>query len=122
MAIQQYNIKQYNIFHCSSADNLYVIENEEDEESPVEESTTNTNEYQPQTSEVIEEALNARSHKRSTISAAQTRCLDMQEKQHTMEMEILQVKKNNLVEEHQKRMEVLEAELQYWTSSKKKHG
>jgi hypothetical protein len=36
-----------------------------------------------------------------------------------MEMEILQVKKNNLVEEHQKRMEVLEAELQYWTSSKK---
>ena len=63
--------------------------------------------------------MNARSHKRSTISAVQTRCLDMQEKQHTMEMEILQVKKNNLVEEHQKRMEVLEAELQYWTSSKK---
>ena len=44
----------------------------------------------------------------------------MQEKQHTMEMVILQLKKNNLVEEHQKRMEVLEAELQHWTSAKKR--
>ncbi len=42
----------------------------------------------------------------------------MQEKQHIMEMEILQLKKNNLVEEHQKRMEVFEAELQHWTSTK----
>ena len=64
--------------------------------------------------------MNAQSHKRSRISAAQTRCLDMQEKQHIMEMEILQLKKNNLVEEHQKRMEVLEAELQHWTSTKKR--
>ena len=44
----------------------------------------------------------------------------MQEKQHTMEMEFLQLKKNNLIEEHQKRMEVLEEELEYWTSVKKR--
>ena len=44
----------------------------------------------------------------------------MQEKQHTMEMEILQLKKNNLIEKHQKRMEVLEADLEYWTSVKKR--
>ena len=44
----------------------------------------------------------------------------MQEQQHTMEMEILQLKRNNLVEEHHKKMEVFEAELHHWTSTKKR--
>ena len=72
------------------------------------------------TSEVTEEALNSRPHKKCKMSAAQKKCLDMQEQQHTMEMEILQLKRNNLVEEHHKKVEVLEAELQYWTSTKKR--
>ena len=111
---------QYTLY-CSSAENLEDIENEDDEESQVLESTTTVNEYQPQTSEVIEEALNVRSDRKSTtMSAAQTRCLDMQEKQHTLEMEILHLRKNNLIDEHQKKMEVLEAELQYWISTKKR--
>lgn len=53
------------------------------------------------------------------MSAAQTRCLDMQEKQHTLEMEILEIRKNNLSEEHKRKMEVLDAELEYWSSTKK---
>ena len=108
------------ILYCSSAENLEDIENEDGEESQVLESTTTVNEYQPQTSEVIEEALNVRSDRKTTMSAAQTRCLDMQEKQHTLEMEILHLRKNNLIDEHQKKMEVLEAELQYWISTKKR--
>ena len=44
----------------------------------------------------------------------------MQKQQHTMKMEILLLKRNNLVEEHHKEMETLVAELQYLTSTKKK--
>ena len=52
------------------------------------------------------------------MSAAQTRCLDIQEKQHKLEMEILHLRKNNLIDEHQKKIDVLEAELQYWMPKK----
>ena len=46
-------------------------------------------------------------------SAAQTRCLIMHEQRDTVELEIRRQKKYNLVDEHQKRMKVGEAELQY---------
>ena len=115
----QYKIMQY-ILYCSSPENLNDIQNEDDEESQILERGTTVNEYQPQTSEVIEEALNVRSDRKSTtMSAVQTRCLDIQEKQHKLEMEILHLRKNNLIDEHQKKMEVLEAELQYWMPNKK---
>ena len=54
-------------------------------------------------------------------SAAQTRCLIMHEQRDTVELEIRRQKKYNLVDEHQKRMKVGEAELQYWISIKKTH-
>ena len=109
-----------NIFNYSSEKNLDANESEEHEESPAEDTTNSTKNSKSQTPEVVVEELNVRPCKRSKVSEAQTICLQMQEKHHTMEMEILQLKKNNLIEKHQKRMEVLEAELEYWTSVKKR--
>ena len=96
----------FKIFHCLPAKNLDSNDAEEHEKSPAEDT---------QKSEVVGEELNVRPYKRSKVS-----CLHMQvqKKQHTMDMEILQLKKNNLIEKHQKRMEVLEVELEYWTSAK----
>ena len=100
--------------------NLNANESEEHEDSLAEDTTSCTKKSEPQTPEVIGEELNVRPYKRWKVSEAQSVSLQMQEKQHTMEMEILQLKKNNLIEEHETRMEVLEAELEYWTSTKKR--
>ena len=82
-----------NIFHCSSEKNPDVNESEEHEESPAEDVTNSKTKSKLHTSEVAVEELNVRPCKRSKVSEAQTICLQMKEKQHTMEMEILQLKK-----------------------------
>ena len=62
-----------------------AFENEDDEETLAPESTTATNESQPHSSEVIEEPLNVRSHRRTAISTVQTRCVDVHREQHRLE-------------------------------------
>ena len=62
----RYNTIQY-ILYFSIAENLDDIENEDEEETKVLESTNTANEYQPQTSEVIKGALYVRSGRKSTI-------------------------------------------------------
>ena len=45
-------------------------------------------------------------------SAAQVCCLEMQAKQHEVEMETLDIKKSNCIIQHKRKMEVTNAE--YW--------
>ena len=69
---------------------------------------------------LVAEAVQAPSFtKKSPISAAQARCLDMQAKQHEAEMEFLEIKKNMKIEKHKRKMEVLDAEFEYWNEMKK---
>lgn len=53
------------------------------------------------------------------MTAAQERCLSMQEKQHDAEMELLAIKKTQLLTEHKRKIEVLDAEWEYWNSMSK---
>ena len=43
----------------------------------------------------------------------------MQTKQHEAEMELLEIKKSNLLNEHKREMEVLDVELEYWKNMTK---
>ena len=94
----------------------------DDEETNVQVPTTGTatsateNELPP--SSVVDAALAPSFTNKSPISAAQTRCLAMQTKQHEAEMELLDLNKRNLIIAHKRKMEVLDAELQYWDMMK----
>ena len=94
------------------------IENDDDEIDSVATTTFTPNQHQLPSS-VVEAALTPSFTRKSQISAAQARCLDMQTKQHEAEMELLDIKKNNIIIEHKRKMEVLDAERQYWDAMKK---
>jgi hypothetical protein len=95
----------------------------DDDETDLEATTTGTknapdeNELPPSVFGAA--ALTPSLTKTSQISAAQARCLDMQTQQHEAEMELLVLKKHNLIITHKRKMEVLDAELQYWDKMKK---
>ena len=89
------------------------IENDDDEIDSVATTT-----FSPNQSSVVEAALTPSFTTKSPISAAQARCLDMQTKQHEVEMELLDIKKNNIIE-HKRKIEVLDEERQYWDAMKK---
>ena len=90
------------------------IENDDDEIDSVATTT-----FSPNQSSVVEAALTPSFTTKSPISAAQARCLDMQTKQHEVELELLDIKKNNIIIEHKRKMELLDAERQYWDAMKK---
>ena len=76
---------------------------------------TTTIQKQPQlSSPVVGAALSNSFSRKPQISAAQARCLDMQQKQHEAEMQILDIKKSNISSEHKRIMEVIDAEFEYW--------
>lgn len=68
---------------------------------------------------VVDTALTASFSKKPQMSAAQVRCLEIQAKQHEVEMEILDIKKSNLIIQHKRKMEVMNAEFEYWDSMTK---
>ena len=94
------------------------IENDDDEIDSVARTTLTPKQHELPPS-VVEAALTPSFTRKSQISAAQARCLDMQTKQHEAEMELLDIKKNNIIIEHKRKMEVLDAERQYWDAMKK---
>jgi hypothetical protein len=68
---------------------------------------------------VVVAALSLSFTRKSEISDAQARCLDLQTQQHESEMELLVIKKNNTIIQHKRKMEVLDAELEYWGTMNK---
>ena len=79
-------------------------------------STQDKRELQPS---VVEAALSPSFTRKSQISEAQQRCLDLQTQQHEAEMELLVIKENNTIIEHKRKMEVLDAKFEYWETMKK---
>ena len=67
----------------------------------------------------VDVALHPSFSKKPQMSAAQARFLDMQAKQHEAEMELLQIKRSNLQMQHKRKLEVLDAEFEYWDSIRK---
>lgn len=82
--------------------------------------TTSTVTPHQQPSTVVEAALSLPMTTKKPISAAQERCLSMQEQQHEAEMELLVIKKPQLITEHTRKLEVLDAELEYWNLMRKR--
>ena len=69
---------------------------------------------------VLEAALSSSfTCSKSQVSQAQQRRLDLQTQQHKAEMGLLVITKNNTIIEHKRKMEVLDAELEYWETMKK---
>ena len=62
---------------------------------------------------VVEAALSSSFTRKSQISEAQQRCLDLQTQQSQAEMELLVIKKNNTIIEHKSKMELLDAEFEF---------
>lgn len=89
------------------------------ENGEVQSGTTSTFTQHQKPSTVVEAALSLPMATKKPISAAQERCLSMQEQQHEAEMELLAIKKNQLLTEHKRKLEVLDAELEYWNSMRK---
>ena len=79
-------------------------------------STQDKRELQPS---VVEAVLSPSFTRKSQVSEAQQRCLDLQTQQHEAEMELLVIKKNNTIIEHKRKMEVPDAEFEYWETMKK---
>ena len=79
-------------------------------------STQDKRELQPS---VVEAVLSPSFTRKSQISEAQQRCLDLQTQRHEAEMELLVIKENNTIIEHKRKMELLDAEFEYWETMKK---
>lgn len=62
----------------------------------------------------VDVALHPSFSKKPQMSAAQARCLDMQ--QHEAEIELLQITRSNLQMQHERKLEVFDAEFEYWDS------
>ena len=102
---------------------MVIDTNNEDENDSA--SVAASSEKPPKTSTIIDVVLSG-AYRKSAISTAQLKCLDMQQQQHEAEMAILELKKSCIVQEHKRKMEVLDAEYAYWTDGrrmkhKKKH-
>ena len=82
-------------------------------------SITNTQNQQQLPSAVVEAALTPSSTTKPNKSAAKARCVDMQTKLHEAEMELLEIKTSNLLNVNRRKMEVLDAELEYWKNMTK---
>ena len=55
-----------------------------------------------------------------SLPLPQERWLDMQTQQYKASMELLEIRKRNILSEHKRKMEVFDAEFQYWESMKKR--
>lgn len=113
--VNQYPVHNMWIIWCG----VYCIESAADEtESLATTTVSKPNERELQAA-VVEAALSSSFIRKSQISEAQARCLDLQTQQHEAEMELLVIKKNNTIIQHKRKMEVLDAELEYWETMNK---